>query len=118
MSTTSATPFQDPADPKDFLDYIADFSSLLETAETINAGTFTVVPSTNSALLGFEISTVFIPVLISGNQMILFWSFVNESNREDAVFDDEGIQAELTITFTSSSSRIFERSFLIRIKQL
>ena len=117
MSTNSATAFDGPMDPADSVDYVGEFDVLLVSGETIQAG-FTVAPTTESAALGFEIDAVKVPTLETGDQKVLFWALVNISNQADAIFSDDGIQAEVEVTITTTDTRTYQRTFLITVKQL
>ena len=117
MATNSATEFEGPMDPTDFVDFVSEFGSLLEPGETIIAG-FDVTPTTEAAALGFEISSAIPPSLEVGDENVLFWSQVNIANQQDAVFDNNGVLVEVEITVTTTLGRIYERTFLIRAKQL
>lgn len=117
MATNSATVFDGPMDPTDEVDYVGEFDLLLLPAETIIAG-FTVSPTTESATLGLEISSVKPPILETGDQKVLFWAEVNPANQSDAVFDDDGVALPVEITITTTDTRIYQRTFLITVKQL
>lgn len=117
MSTNSATVFDGPMDPTDDVDYVGEFSDLLEDGETILAG-FTVSPTTEGAALGFEISAIKPPSLEVGDQNVLFWALVNAANQEDTIFDDEGTQIPIEITVITTSTRTYQRTFLVTVKQL
>jgi hypothetical protein len=118
MSTNSATAFAGPMDPEDSVDYVGELDLLLEAGETIQAG-FTVSPTTESAALGFEIDTgAKLPVLETGDQKVLFWAKVNVLNQADAVFSDDGVQCEVEITVTTTDTRVYQRTFLVTVKQL
>lgn len=117
MSTNSATAFEGPMDPTDSVDYVGEFDVLLVAGETIIAG-FTVSPTTESAALGFEIDSSKPPFLETGDQKVLFWALVNVSNREDAIFSNDGVQAEVEITITTTDTRTYQRTFLVTVKQL
>ncbi len=117
MTTNSATEFEGPMDPTDFVDYVSEFSSLLEDGETVVAG-FTVSPTTEGAALGFEISSAIPPSLEVGDQNVLYWTQVNILNQEDTVFDDDGIQIPVEVTITTTDARIYQRTWLVTVKQL
>lgn len=118
MATNSATEMTQPMDPTDFLDWVAEFSTnVLEAAETIVAG-FTVIPTTEAATLGFEISTSRPPALEPGDQNVLLWAEINVVNQQDNVFDNNGTKVPFEVTFTTNLGRTFERTFLITVKQL
>lgn len=117
MATNSATLFSGPMDPKDNVDFIAGFSDLLDTGETVSAG-FTVVPSAAATALGFSISTSPAPALANSNKSILFFTEVAGGNQEDEVFSINGVIVDIEINITTSGSRTFQRTFQITIKQL
>lgn len=117
MSTNSATSFEGPMDPTDLVDYVCEFNDLLEDGETIQAG-FTVAATVDAAAAGFEISTTFPPSLVDSDQNVLVWVEVNSANREDEIFCLDGIQAAIEVTITTSSSRRYQRTWLITVKQL
>lgn len=117
MTTNSATLFDGPMDPTDFLDYVGEFEVVLEAGEEIQPG-FTVSPTTEGAALGFEISTTFVPSLETGNKNVLFWTQVNAANQADAVFSNDGVTIPVEITVTTTLSRRYQRTFLVRVKQL
>jgi len=104
-------------DPTDFLDFVGEFNVILETGEIILPG-FDVTPTTEAATLGFEISSTPPPALEANSQDVLFWAQVNLINQQDTVFDNNGTQIPLEITITTSLGRTYERTFLIRVKQL
>ena len=117
MATNSATVFDGPMDPTDNVDYVGEFDVLLQVSETIVAG-FTVSPTTEGAALGFEIDLSKPPILEVGDQKVLFWAVINVSNREDTVFDDDGVQVPVEITVTTTDTRTYQRTFLVTVKQL
>jgi len=117
MSTNSAVAFDGPMDPTDEVDYVGEFDLLLQDGETINAG-FTVAPTTEGAALGFQISTSKPPILETGDQKVLFWAEVDSGNQDDAIWSDDGVQVEVVITINSTDTRVYQRTFLITVKQL
>ena len=117
MATNSASIFDGPMDPTDEVDYVGEFDLLLESSETIIAG-FTVSPTTESAALGFEINGVKLPILETGDKKVLFWGQINASNQADAIFSEDGVQISVEITITTTDTRIYQRTFLITVKQL
>lgn len=117
MSTNSATAFEGPMDPTDFVEYVHEFNALLESNETIEPG-FTVTPSVEAAALGFEVSTVFPPSTVDAAKSVQAWYQVNPSSRNEAAFSDDGIQVEVEVTATTSLQRRYQRTWLITVKQL
>lgn len=117
MATNSATEFEGPMDTSDFVDYVSQFGPLLVSGETIAPG-FTVSPTTEGAALGFEISGAMPPFLEVGDENIGYWVQINVSNKDDVVFDNDGTQIPVEVTFPTTSSRIYQRTFLVTVKQL
>ena len=64
------------------------------------------------------IGTTIPPTLETGDQNILFWVEVNATNQQDAVFDNNGVLISVEVTATTNLGRTYERTFLIRVKQL
>lgn len=72
----------------------------------------------NLLALGFEISTVFPPTLEAGDRNILIWVQVNAANRGDKVFCNDGVYVVVEVTITTSDQRTYQKTWLIRVKQI
>lgn len=116
-STNSATQFPDPMDPTDVLDYVADFSQLLQSGETITG--FVIELGANALARGVEVLGSPAPALINSNMALLFWLSVDIANQEDDIWCDNGVAIYITITLnTTTSPRAYQRTFSLIIKQL
>lgn len=117
MSTNSGTKFTDPMDPTDEKEYIAEFANILESGETLT-GTFSVTPTSRYSSLGVEVGNVFPTSRTDSDTSILFWPNVNSANQSDAIFNDDGVEAEFEITVNTTNFRKFQKTFIITVKQL
>jgi hypothetical protein len=113
----SATRFEGEMDPTDIVDYVAEFGELLETGEIISS--FTVEIPTDAAALGFRLLPSRPPTLETGLQNILIYVEVDTINQRDLIWCDGGVWMPIEFTInTSLAPRRYQRTFLIRVRQL
>jgi len=118
-----ASVWEQPMDPKDLIDYIANFAGpipLLEANETI--ASFTVALMPEAVLLGILINQDpnRVPAVVQGGKGIQLWFEVNVPDREAEDFSGAGadVGVAFTIITTSNPSRRRERTFKLTVAQL
>lgn len=102
-------------DPYDVVDYTVDVSNLLSSD---SVSSFTIVPYTESTLLGLEVGTGSYAPSITGN-IITVWLQVNVANQANPAFDGAGasLPLELSITTNSSPARKRQRTLVVKVAQ-
>lgn len=113
----NAVSFTAEMDPEDVKDYEVDFSSLLDSGETIEAG-FTIEVSSEGAALGVSIDTVTNPAVRTGtNTKIQFWPLVDSGYYDNASFSGSGTQVALEFTITTSLGRTYQKTYVLTVAQ-
>lgn len=119
-----AAAWQQPLDPTDQVDFIADFageSPLLEEGEEIVTYLVELMPE--AVLLGIEVDDTAprAPTLINTNTAIRIWlSVPDPDDREQPEFAESGTRVGIAFTITTNSdpSRRLQRTFAATVRQL
>ena len=109
----------EPLDPAEVLDYVFDFSGLLEAGEVIDD--FVLTMSAEGAALGISIlaDPDRVATLIEGDKAVQIWLAVDPALRSDAAFAGDGIRVgvEMRATTNADPARTRERTFALVVRQ-
>ena len=110
----------DPEDIVDFTINMTDFTdAIFQDGEVVD--TFSLVVGAEGAALGVTLGTgSYLAAKVNADTGIRFWPMVDSGYWDDPAWDDSGtlIPIEATMSTNSSPPRQFQRTLVIRTKQL
>lgn len=102
-------------DPYDIVDFQIDCRGLLEPYEMV--ASYTIVPLSESVLLGLQIAPTGYPSSVSQN-IITFWAKINPLNQSDVIFQNTVLMpVEVSITTNSTPARKRQRTVVLKVMQ-
>lgn len=117
----TAQTYAEALDPQEILDFDFDLTDLLEAGEEAKPGEWTLEIPIEGTGLGLEIMTGGgrDPTLRAGGKFIDYWATVEDSMKNNAIFDGAGATVPLRVTSptTSTPQRIRQRTAKMRIVQ-
>lgn len=120
----TAEQFSETMDPHEVLDFVIDLTNLLEPAETVADGEWTLVIPIEGAGLGLDIMSGGgrDPALTDGtgsvaeDMGIVFWLTIEDADQDDAIFDGAGTTIPLRVHAPTNSTPQRERERTVKVK--
>lgn len=106
-------------DPTEVLDYGISLTNILEPGEQIASYLLELFPEATALGLTIMSGTGRDHALFNGNTGIRFWLTIDESERENPIFEGGGIPLPMRITADTNSDpgRVRQRTFLVPVAQ-
>lgn len=116
----TTTIWADPMDPKDEVDYVLDFSTILQDDEIVESYTIELSPEAIDAGLLIMSGTGRDHTLTEDNRSVRIWLEVDDAEQSSALFDGDGATLPMvgTIVTNSVPSRTRQRTFAVKVAQL
>jgi hypothetical protein len=104
-------------DPSEIIDYTVDLTPLLATGEGV--ASFTVIPYSESALVGLTVGVSSYAPTIDANKILTVWLSIASAKQTDPAFSGTGSQLPLELSFTTTSipPRKRQRTLLVQVAQ-
>ena len=107
--------WDEPLDPSDFKDYVAEWGNLLSDMSDSIVSVIVTVPS-EAALVGLEVDTVERPVTHNANDVAI-WFKVAPASQGDLAFEGNGVRFAIPVRITTAGGRIIEKSWNLTVAQ-
>lgn len=116
-----ATTCKGRLDPQEELDFTVSLASVMAVDEEISP-TFGVVVRPEAALLGLKLLDNADgrpdPARTEGNKSLQLWFGIDDAYQNDPAFDNTGTKLGFEVFFTTTQTRIRNRTYLIEVAQL